>query len=269
MSPKCKQLFGTVFGVIGLLVASSDARAGSNLVVNGNFSTGSNGMANTIGEVGQNTTLQAWYLNGANPAAVDVANQNYDSSGVPIPTPSGTVYGMVWGPGLNGGTGPQNGFTGPPGGGKFHAADADYEVASVNQNISGLTVGQKYALSFEWAGAQAYPYQGTFNEWWNVSFGGSSQSTTAYYNDFLPNVGEGFSGWSTVTFYFTATSAMQTLTFTPEWSNVLSGMPPVLLLDNVQLSSVPEPSSVILAIAGTGFVVGVSWIRRRKAKPVS
>jgi hypothetical protein len=51
------------------------------------------------------------------------------------------------------GTGYNNGFVAPPGGGNFLASDGELAYqGSINQTISGLTPGVRYELSFVWGG---------------------------------------------------------------------------------------------------------------------
>ena len=141
--------------------------------------------------------------------------------------------------------------------------------------ISGLTAGQTYHLTFDWAATQYQFVNGAgapFNcpDCWtrattneiNVSLGGVTQRTS---NE---NVAlEGFTGWIMASFDFTATLASELLSFvsvgTPQ------GAPPVALLDDVSLTGgvpgAPEPAT--WAMMGIGFAgLGVvAYRKRRKA----
>ena len=162
---------------------------------------------------------------------------------------------QLWGPG----NGANNGLpASSPTGGNYIGADGAFGVGAISQTINGLIAGHKYDVSFWWAGAQQYGFNGANTEQWQVSFGNESQSTGV-----LSNADHGFTGWRQETFTFTATNSSQVLSFlahgTPE------GVPPFSLLDGVSLEAqgaVPEPASWALMILGFG-ASGVA-MRRRK-----
>ncbi|KTT69375.1 PEPxxWA-CTERM sorting domain-containing protein [Sphingomonas endophytica] len=154
-----------------------------------------------------------------------------------------------------------NGFTGTsPAGGNFLLADGDTNFhGAVSQVISGLTVGQLYSVTFDWAGASWYTYAGNTTERWDVSLGGTTKST-----DTVKLGPKGFSGWQKGSLQFTATGASQTLSFLAQGTP--NGLPPSLLLDNVQMAAVPEPATWLTMILGFG-VVGAAMRRRKVARP--
>lgn len=212
------------------------------LITNGNFETGSYGQ---IGYKGR--TLDGWSTTGYN-FLFNASND--DTGGVT------GEYGnlQLWGPG----NGAVNKLGASPAGGNYYAADGAYGVQPLTQTINGLVVGQKYDLSFYWAGAQQYGFNGATTEQWKVTFGNENYSTAV-----KNNVEHGFTGWQQEVVTFTATSSSQLLSFLAVGTP--NGVPPFSLLDGVSMSAkVPEPGT--LAIVGLGLgLLGVS-ARRRKSK---
>lgn len=148
-----------------------------------------------------------------------------------------------------------NGFSDSPNGGNFVIADG-FEVHQVpfSQAISGLEIGATYDLSFEYAGAQELNFSGDTVQHWNVLFGSESYDTPTMN---VPN--HGFLGWYNGSNTFTATSTTQTLRFLAVGT---PGVPPWLLLDNVQLTKneVPGP----LPFVGLGCAA--AWSRKLRRR---
>jgi hypothetical protein len=165
-------------------------------------------------------------------------------------------YDTLWGSN-NGGTGT---LMADPSGGNFIASDGNADQGPLQQVITGLTKGQSYAVSFYWAGAQQYGYTGANNGLqWGVSLGGQTKSTTAI-NDASQNV----TPWTYTTLIFQADGPTDTLSFL---ANAGSGSaPPFLLLGDVSMSAVPEPSSMVLVSLGTLGFVGYGLRRRARSK---
>ena len=69
-------------------------------------------------------------------------------------------------------------------------------------------MGETYAVTFEWAGAQQEGFDGLNTEQLEVSLGSQNQFTTVY-----DNAIHGFSGWMPQTFYFTADATSEVLSF--------------------------------------------------------
>jgi hypothetical protein len=211
------------------------------LITNGNFETG------TYGQIGYNATLAGWSTTGYN-FLFNASND--DTGGVT------GQYGnlQLWGPG----NGSKNGLSASPAGGNYYAADGAYGVQPLTQTINGLVVGQKYDLSFYWAGAQQYNFNGATTEQWKVSFGNENYATAV-----KTNADHGFTGWQQEVVTFTATSSSQLLSFLAVGTP--NGVPPFSLLDGVSMTAkVPEPGT--LAIVGLGLgLLGFS-ARRRKSK---
>ena len=210
-----------------------------NLVTNGDFETLTKG----VGQInGTYTTATGWtssgynfVFNGGNADTVGAKGQ------------SGTV--KLWG---------GNGLTYSPAGGNFLGADGAYLVGAITQNITGLTVGQKYDLSFYWAGAQQSGFSGETTENWTVKLGNQSFTTAT-----VTDPSHGFTGWMQQTFTYTATSTSEILSFLA--TGTPSGEPPFSLLDGVKLTAadVPEPSSTALFLGGLVLLVAATRLRRR------
>jgi hypothetical protein len=151
--------------------------------------------------------------------------------------------------------GPAYNVTASPNGGNFIAIDGDPETqGEISQLVTGLNMGQKYELTFDWAAAQLLNSDTPYTIQLNVGFGGSSQSTA--------NLSEGtgmFGGWNSVTMDFTAGGSSQLLTFLAQGGP--AGVPPMALLDSVSLRPVPEPASWAMMIIGFG-AIGFTMRRR-------
>jgi hypothetical protein len=252
-----KKLIVSVAAAAAQLTASRSAFGA--LVANGDFEVNGG-----LGQIGAITTLANWNVgpaqNGGNPAFAFVVDANADSTGFPSQFSPPNI--KIWGPG----SGVNNGFTGSPTGGKFLGVDADYKTASVSQTISGLTPGNSYTLSFDWAGSQFTDQSGPTTQWWQVGFGSSTQDTTH-----TAVASQGFTGWMHSVLTFTADSTSDTLSFQakalPFTSGAPAGLPPFVLLDGVTLdpSPVPEPSTIV-AGASTLLLVGAGALRRKQQK---
>lgn len=144
-----------------------------------------------------------------------------------------------------------------PNGGYFVMAvgDAPYRDA-IYQTLSGLTIGQKYEVSFYQAAGQAIPETDPTTERWIVSFGGSTKYSQKFS---LP--GKGVGPWELQTLDFIADATTLNLTFLADGTP--SGGPPVSFLDGVAVYAVPEPGSMALSVLGM-LSMGIISLRRRK-----
>jgi hypothetical protein len=175
--------------------------------------------------------------------------------GTATTTGAANQYGgalTLYGPG----NGVANGYADSPTGGNYVAADGAYIVAPIQQTLTGLVVGQRYAVGFDWAAAQQTGFNGKTTELWQVSLGGETHSTPVW-----DNANHGFKPWSHATIDFTATATSEVLSFLAVGTP--NGEPPFSLLDGVTTTAVPEPASWALMIGGLGLIGGALRARRR------
>ena len=183
-------------------------------------------------------------------------------------TGSNGTFGLYNSTTTPGSTGP---IAAPPGGGGtyFYGADATFNPTKLSQSLTGLKVGQEYAVTFDWAAAQQITFSGETEQYWAVSLGGQTKDTTP-----ITIQSQLFSGWEVTTLDFVATSSTETLSFvadavcppTLDCGNIgQSGGPPFTLLDNVSIASVPEPSTWALMIFGFASLAFAGYRNRRKA----
>jgi hypothetical protein len=236
-----------------LALGLSQRAQANNVIVNGDFeSTFANaGGPYPTAVEGQfaNTNLTAWTATGY---GFVFTPSGVDSTG------STNEWGSqltLWGPN----SGSNNGMTASPTGGNFLGMDGDFNQASVSQLVSGLTIGNKYEVSFYWAAAQQAGFDGDTTEHVDVTLGAETYSTSTFN---LPN--HGFSGWMYETITFTASNTSDILTFLAQGTPV--GQPPFVLLDGVTMdvAAVPEPSAFMLGAVALG---AFSLRRNRKKTP--
>lgn len=256
-----------IAAAIAAAFAATSVSAATNLVTNGTFSSSTGGSR-------QMSTNGTQYVTGWTNG-----NDGYNfivtgDATAPVTQNSGGMltnqYGWIslWGKNdANGDTVAANNglYESQAAHGSYLAADGAFGVSQIYQLITGLTVGQSYTVSFDWAGAQQQGYDGATTEGWQVAFSTSLSNVTYQTTGMIDNVSHGFTGWRTTAMNFTATASSQYLIFMAQGTP--SGVPPFSLLDNVSLtqsSAVPEPSSWALMIGGFGFI-GFSMRRRNKA----
>jgi hypothetical protein len=249
---------GTVLrsiAVAGLVFLGGTAQSSPiNLVKNGGFESSTKG----TGQINFNTYLDSWSSpSGYNflfaPGTADTTGAKTWFNG-PLDS-----YLQLWGAN-NGGA---NALATSANGGNFVAADGAYGIVPIQQTINGLTIGQTYKLSFEWAAAQQQRFSGATTEKWTVSIDGNTFQTATY-----QNANHASSKWMQEAFTFTAKASDTVLSFlaagTPE------GFPPFSLLDGVSLTAVerqaaaevPEPGSWAIMMSGMALL----WLALRRRK---
>jgi hypothetical protein len=241
----------TGLSVTALMTFVTSAHA-LNLITNGSFEQTTNGANLQFDDL---TQLTGW----SSPAtgAGDAYNFVF-SPGAADTTGANGEYGNIqlWGPN----NGSANGLPATsPDGGNYVAADGAFQVGAISQTIDNLNIGDTYTLTFYFAGAQQSGFHGATTEGWQVFFGGQEQDTPI-----LNNLDQGFTGWQSQTFTYTATATSEVLSFlavgTPD------GEPPFSLLDGVSLTDTPEPGSWGLMLGG--LMVGLGVLRFKKRSKI-
>jgi hypothetical protein len=245
LNMRMKLLSSVALAASMALAIGSTAHAATNLVTNGSFESttcsascefgagATNGGQTVTGWTGGGgQDLQFWFKGGTQ-TTVSASNRYSDPLTYFYPT-------------FN---------TLSPDGGSFVALDGDTTVPGmISQTLTGLDTTKTYTLTFDWAASQLINRSGPTTEELSVTFGGQTQTTNV-----LSVASGGFSGWHTVTMFFTPTAATQTLTFlsigTP------NGLPPIAALDGVSLT-VPEPATWAMMLVGFGGIGAM--IRRRR-----
>ena len=267
-------------------VAFQAAANGPNLITNPGFETTTLSVPANGGYICTNgpgvrgvctSAITGWNANGDNGG--DAATQttpfasqlNWNDGGNFTSNGGTSKTAWVVAPGHESGSTGFNGFgfvTVPgvsPNGGNYIALDGDQGSpvgstttsysSSVWQTIGGLTVGAMYSLTFYQAAAQQSGTSGATTERWSVTFGtGAAQLSTI-----MNNASGGTVAWNQQTMIFVATAASQTLNFfsvgTP------SGQPPVVLLDGISLTQVPEPAGLAVFALGLLVLLAKKWRR--------
>ncbi len=229
--------------VATLLLAGAGAHA-TELVQNGDFSDN-----NGLGQLG-------WNNGSVTIAAADWSN-TFDQYNFLFSSsdPSGVVVGQFGNLSLIN-------VTAPPAGLNFVGLDSDFQTGPLQQTINGLTTGDSYNVTFDWARSQQTGFTGDTEQGLMVSLGGQTDDTGLI---LLPS--QTFSGWFSESMNFTATSNSEVLSFLAYGS---PQVPPFTLLTDVSLESskspVPEPDTLTFLftglMAGAGLLKSRKWLRR-------
>jgi len=149
---------------------------------------------------------------------------------------------------------------------------------AATQTLTGLIPGSKYTLSFDYAAGQLQRWNGATTTWWNVTIGGTigtsladkvQNATDSFSTTHVNNPSQGFTGWFSSTYTFTATNSSELIGFSAD-SNVFynhnfASIPPVALLSNVQVQQVPfEFSPEQGFLLGVPLFLGLRRLKKRK-----
>lgn len=152
-----------------------------------------------------------------------------------------------------------------PDGGNFYLDDGDPTFAgTLSQTINGLTPNAFYTVSFYQAAAQFVSQSGKTTEQWQVTFGSALPQVSTLMN----NPSGSFSGcpsdptnWCSQTLTFqNGNSTSAVLSFFAIGGP--SSLPPVVLLDGVDVKAAPEPATYALIGAG---MLGLFAVHRQRA----
>jgi hypothetical protein len=127
---------------------------------------------------------------------------------------------------------------------------------TLSQSVTGLTVGDNYAVTFYQAAGEQSGSTGALSEQWEVSLGGKNQ-----FASIMNYGGSQFVGWEAETLVFNATSTSELLSFLS--LGVPGGTPPFALLEGVSIADVPEPSALMMLGMGA---LGLVLLRRARAQ---
>ena len=146
-----------------------------------------------------------------------------------------------------------------PVGGNFIAADGNNidGKGSLSQMLTGLTVGDNYAVTFYQAAGEQTGFSGALSEQWKVNLG-----SAASYAAIMNYGGGNWVGWQKETLVFNATSTSELLSFL-SIGLPGSGAPPFALLDGIAVQDVPEPAA--FAVLGVG-ALGLMLLGRRRSQ---
>jgi len=274
--------------VPAIAMATVGARADNILTVtNGDFSQYSGVAPGTNGDYFNSVNPTGWTGGGGLIFVTNYAGINNPNLYLPVYGPTAGQTASI----------PSNPFPNSPIGGNFVEADGNpsYED-SFSYQLSGLTVGETYSLSFFQAFGQQTGFSSATTNQWIVGLGvpGSVFNTSAIGNGYdsytysdskgsvattpLANVpNEGISPWNQVTVSLKADASNDVLTFLAWGDNGSTvNVPPIAFLDianNGAPSVVPLPKASagclpLLVVVGM-LGLGAKRLRSKRANPAT
>jgi hypothetical protein len=263
-----RQCMRIVIGSVVAIVAAADARADNIVVTNGGFTDYSGVTPGTNNDYFQNVDPAGWTGGGGLIFITNQAGVNNSSLYLPVyNTPP---------------------FPAPPLSSNFVEADGNpiYEN-SFSYQLSGLTVGKTYSLSFFQAAGQQQGFVGDTTNQWIVGLGTGGFSVNSIGGGFysyslndptgsvavsaLMSVPTGtYVPWEQETVSLTADNSNDLLTFLA-WgdSGNSANLPPIAFLDIAgNGAAVPEPASLALIVIGM-IGVGAYRLHRRRSNPTT
>ncbi len=275
----------TGFSAMALSMLAFSAQA--NLITNGSFETTLGRLTNNDGKNVVFNPLDPGMLgtsaNITGPATTLLTLPGWRTTqdGIGCVAFPNTYANGVCGPDRFAGSGFQAGGPGlSPDGGNFVLIDGDRSIpvsTTLYQTLNGLIVGAFYDVTFYQASAQFLDRTGATTEQWDVSLGGDITIPPTFdgnivggvhqLSDLMTTPSQGFHPWEPQTLRFKVTElgkndgdiTSQVLGFfsvgTP------GGQPPIVLLDGVSVTAVPEPET--LALVGIGLL-GILAARRQQ-----
>jgi hypothetical protein len=147
--------------------------------------------------------------------------------------------------------------------GNYIGIDGDRTYGAwIAQQVSGLVVGATYQITFDMAAGQQNGTTGATDEWWDVTFNATRGTGTVMSSSVISNPSHAFTGWNTIVMTLQATNSVEWLQFYANSHS--SGLPPVVLLDNVSLVKVaPEPGTLALMLAA---ILGITAVRKNRTR---
>lgn len=234
-------------GVAATLVAMTSAVNSAELITNGGFETYTS--VTGIGKERFYNNVATW------------------GGGAGLTYVTNVAASGLYGPAADWMMGVAQPVTASPNGGNFIFQDGDPAQfhTAISQTISGLVVGSTYTLTFNQAvGQEAFPagtggLQATYGQW-QIDFGADTVLSTLM----TTSGPQGFTGWATQTYTFTAGSSTQVLSFLALGGP--AGAPPMIFLDGVSLTGLQVPEPATIGLMGAGMLaLGVARRRNRKA----